>query len=81
MNNTIFDLIVIGGGAAGILAAGRAAELGACVLVLEKMEKPLRKLRISGKGRCNITNIAALDEFSKKINSDYTFLKPSLLQF
>ncbi|MGL5959335.1 MAG: NAD(P)/FAD-dependent oxidoreductase [Bacteroidales bacterium] len=81
MKQDIFDLIVVGGGAAGVLAAGRAASLGAHVLLLEKMEKPLRKLRISGKGRCNITNIASLEEFSKKINSDYEFLKPSLQQF
>ncbi len=51
-----YDVIVIGGGAAGLIAAGRAAELGARVLVLEKNKKVGAKLAISGGGRCNITN-------------------------
>lgn len=51
-----FDVIVIGGGAAGLMAAGRAAERGKRVLLFEKNDKPGRKLRISGGGRCNITN-------------------------
>ncbi len=45
-----YDVIVIGGGPAGLLAAGRAGELGAKVLVLEKMKQPGRKLLITGKG-------------------------------
>ena len=52
-----YDLIVIGGGAAGLMAAGTAASEGRRVLLLEKMEKPARKIRITGKGRCNLTNI------------------------
>ncbi len=52
----MYDLIVIGGGASGLMAAGRAAELGARVLVLEKNKRVGEKLRISGGGRCNITN-------------------------
>ena len=51
-------IIVIGGGAAGLLAAGRAAALGADVLLLEKTDRPGRKLRITGKGRGNLTNTA-----------------------
>ncbi|MDR2885778.1 MAG: NAD(P)/FAD-dependent oxidoreductase, partial [Rikenellaceae bacterium] len=47
------DIIVIGAGAAGLLAAGTAAGWGARVLLLEKMEKTARKVRITGKGRCN----------------------------
>ena len=51
-----YDVIVIGGGASGMMAAGRAAELGARVLVLEKNKELGKKLKISGGGRCNITN-------------------------
>ena len=58
-----YDVIVIGAGPAGLLAAGRAAESGGNVLVLEKMKQPGRKLLITGKGRCNITNSAPISEF------------------
>ncbi len=51
-----YDTIVIGGGPAGMIAAGRAAELGAKVLLLEKNAKLGKKLLITGGGRCNITN-------------------------
>ncbi len=53
---TRFDLIVIGGGASGLMAAGRAGERGLRVLLLEKNKKVGEKLKISGGGRCNITN-------------------------
>lgn len=53
---TKFDLIVVGGGASGLIAAGRAAERGKKVLLLEKNKKVGEKLKISGGGRCNITN-------------------------
>lgn len=52
----IFDVIVIGGGASGMMAAGRAAERGKQVLLLEKNKRLGEKLRITGGGRCNITN-------------------------
>ncbi len=55
-NQTIFDVAVIGGGPAGLMAAGRAGELGKKVVLLEKNKKPGRKLVLTGKGRCNITN-------------------------
>ena len=51
-------IIVIGGGPAGLMAAGQAAQAGANVTIFEKMKRPGRKLCITGKGRCNITNIA-----------------------
>lgn len=53
---TTYDIIVIGGGASGMMAAGRAAELGAKVLLLEKNAHLGEKLKITGGGRCNITN-------------------------
>jgi predicted Rossmann fold flavoprotein len=56
-----YDVIVIGGGASGLMAAGRAAERGKRVLLLEKNRKLGAKLRITGGGRCNITN-AEMDE-------------------
>jgi predicted Rossmann fold flavoprotein len=51
-----YDVAVIGGGPAGILAAGRAAELGARVVLIEKNDRLGKKLLITGKGRCNITH-------------------------
>ena len=51
-----YDVIVVGGGAAGLMAACTAAERGKHVLLLEKMDQAGRKLRITGKGRCNLTN-------------------------
>ncbi len=79
MNN--FDVIVIGAGPAGLLAAGRAAELGAKVLVLEKMRQAGRKLLITGKGRCNITNDAAIGEFITHVYPNGRFLRNAFSQF
>ena len=56
MNAGEFDVIVVGGGASGLMAAGRAASRGKKVLLLEKNKKLGEKLKISGGGRCNITN-------------------------
>ncbi len=55
-HTAIFDVAVIGGGPAGMMAAGRAAELGAKVILIEKNEKLGKKLLITGGGRCNVTN-------------------------
>lgn len=76
-----FDVIVVGAGPAGLLAAGRAAELGAKVLVLEKMERAGRKLLITGKGRCNVTNNAAIGEFVTKVYPKGRFLRNAFSQF
>lgn len=76
-----FDLIVIGAGPAGLIAAGRAAMLGTRVIVLEKMEKPARKLRITGKGRCNITNMRPFNEFIQEIIPNPRFLNKAFGAF
>ncbi len=55
-DNNSFDIAVIGGGPAGMMAAGRAAELGAKVVLIEKNETLGKKLLITGKGRCNFTH-------------------------
>jgi predicted Rossmann fold flavoprotein len=59
------QVVVIGGGAAGLMAAGQAAAAGAPVLLLERTARLGTKLRITGKGRCNLTNIAEVDDFLK----------------
>lgn len=67
-------VIVVGGGAAGMMAAGRAAELGAQVIVLEKMHQPGKKLLITGKGRCNITNYGDRENFINNMPGNGAFL-------
>ena len=57
------DIIIIGGGAAGMMAAYSAALAGGTAVVFEKNEKLGKKLYITGKGRCNFTNAADMQEF------------------
>ena len=77
------DIIIIGAGAAGLMAAAGAAETFAGkgvdgkVIVLEKMPRPGRKIMITGKGRCNFTNVKPWNEFSGHIHPKPNFLKPS----
>ena len=75
------NILVVGGGAAGLIAAGRAAECGAPVVLLEKMNRPGRKLFITGKGRCNITNTAGADEFISRFGSTGRFLRRPFARF
>ena len=83
MNHTSAEIIIIGGGAAGLMAAAGAAgfmnEKGieGRVLVLEKMQRPGRKIMITGKGRCNFTNLKNWNEFSEHIHPKPGFLKPA----
>jgi hypothetical protein len=72
---------VIGGGPAGIIAAGAAAERGHDVLLFEKNEQLGKKLFITGKGRCNITNAAPIEEFFENIVTNRNFLYSSLYTF
>jgi len=76
-----YDIIIIGAGPAGLLAAGRAAELGGKVLILEKMRQEGRKLMITGKGRCNITNSAEIGEFITHVFPKGKFLRNAFSQF
>jgi predicted flavoprotein YhiN len=83
----IYDVIVIGGGAAGLIAASRAGELGARVLLLEKTDSLGKKIMISGKTRCNLTNAAELKSFIAMYgingrflyNAFHHFFRPELL--
>jgi hypothetical protein len=74
-------VIVIGAGPAGLVAAGQAAEQGATVLLLEKMDRPGRKLRITGKGRCNLTNVAPLSDFIAHFGPNGRFLRQAFSRF
>ncbi len=76
-----FDIIIIGAGVAGLMAAGHHGEAGISVLLLEKMQQPARKLRITGKGRCNLTNTLPMHDFLKHVGSDSHFLEPAFTQF
>ncbi len=74
-------VIVIGAGAAGLMAAVHAARCGAKVTVLEKMNRVGKKLLITGKGRCNITNVANQQEFIKNMTGNGAFLYSSFSQY
>ncbi len=63
MMHRVGPLVVVGSGAAGLMAAGQGAAAGARVLLLERMGRLGTKLRITGKGRCNLTNTAELEDF------------------
>ena len=75
------DVIVIGGGAAGMAASLFAARAGASVTLLERNEKLGRKVYISGKGRCNLTNDCDLDTFLSQVPRNPRFLYAALSFF
>ncbi|MBP5624452.1 MAG: NAD(P)/FAD-dependent oxidoreductase [Lachnospiraceae bacterium] len=74
-------VVVIGGGAAGMMAAWRAGSLGADVTVYEKNEKLGKKLFITGKGRCNVTNSSDLEAVFSNINRNPKFMYSSIYSF
>ena len=81
MKKSTNDVVVIGGGAAGMLAAITAAERGKSVLLLEKNDRLGKKLAITGKGRCNVTNDCSVDEVLKNIPRNGRFLFSAMHAF
>lgn len=71
---TTTDCVVVGGGAAGLLCASTAARRGERVLLLEKMQRPGRKLLLTGKGRCNLTNNCDREAFLSAVRTNPRFL-------
>lgn len=76
-----YDAVVIGGGAAGLLCAGTAARRGLSVLVVEGRERPARKILVTGKGRCNLTNNCPPEEVQKNVCRNSKFLYSALWAF
>ncbi|MBN1487486.1 MAG: NAD(P)/FAD-dependent oxidoreductase [Anaerolineae bacterium] len=74
-------VIIVGAGAAGLIAAGRAAELGAEVHVFEKTEEAGKKILVSGQSRCNVTNSAPLETFIKYYGRQGQFLRNAYHRF
>ena len=81
LTHPYYEVVVIGGGAAGLMAAGTAARTGKKVLLLEKMEKPARKVRITGKGRCNLTNARPVEEFAENVRTNGEWLHVAMSEF
>lgn len=83
------DIIVVGGGASGLMAAGRVAQLGARVILLEKTDGIGKKVLVSGKTRCNLTNSADLKKFISMYGPNgrflhsafHCFFRPELIAF
>lgn len=74
-------VLIIGGGAAGLMAGIAAAENGCKVTIFEKMRMPGKKMLITGKGRCNITNICELQELIANLPGNGRFLNSALRRF
>ena len=76
------DILIIGGGAAGLMAAGVASMAGKSVMILERNERPARKVMITGKGRCNVTNNCdSLDELISNVPVNGRFLYSAFSSF
>jgi len=81
MTQRIYDVAVIGGGPAGCMAAIRAAGLGKAVVLIERNDSIGKKILITGKGRCNLTNSSPIDTFIKKFNPGGEFLRTAFFAF
>lgn len=76
------DILIIGGGASGLMAGfGASRGSGARVTILEKMPRPGRKIMITGKGRCNFTNLKDWNDFQSHIRTKSNFLRPAFYNF
>ncbi|MBQ8381812.1 MAG: NAD(P)/FAD-dependent oxidoreductase [Clostridia bacterium] len=75
------QIAVIGGGAAGMMAAGKAASLGASVTLFEKNDRFGKKLYITGKGRCNVTNACSVNDFLANVPTNPRFLYGAAARF
>lgn len=75
------NVLIIGGGAAGCMAAGAAARNGHTVTVIERNPRPARKVMITGKGRCNVTNNCTVDEFIAHVPENGRFLYSAVTAF
>lgn len=78
METVASDVVIIGGGAAGMFAGSRLSEMGLSATVLEPTGQTLRKLRISGKGRCNLTNNCTTEQVMKNVIRNPKFLYSAL---
>lgn len=76
-----FDVVIIGAGAAGCVAAGYAAQNGRKVLLLERNNRPARKILVTGKGRCNLTNNCEPEEFYRHVRRNPRFLYSAVSRF
>ena len=76
-----FDVVIIGAGAAGCVAAGYAAQNGRKVLLLERNKRPARKILVTGKGRCNLTNNCEPEEFYRHVRHNPRFLYSAVSRF
>jgi predicted Rossmann fold flavoprotein len=76
-----YDAVIIGAGASGLMCAITAAKRGKNVIVIEKNKLPAKKLRITGKGRCNITNSAPMQEFISNTKTNGAFLYSAFYSF
>ena len=76
-----YDAVIVGAGAAGLLCAGFAARRGLRVLLLEHSDRPGRKVLITGKGRCNLTNDCDPDAFLRKVRTNPRFLYSAINTF
>ncbi len=74
-------VIIVGGGAAGLMAAGKAAEIGANVVLLEKGSRLGRKLLLTGNGRCNLTNLSPTHEWPIHLGPHGDFMRNALARF
>lgn len=75
------EILIVGGGAAGLMAAGAAAKSGHRVTVLESQPYPAQKILITGKGRCNVTNRSDVRTFMENVRTNPRFLYSSLYAF